>query len=163
MATAVVSRYAARATIRTVPTISHSAPRQMLGAVKHQHVPFMLNASRSISMSWYRGAAVSPEKQQVVTEKSNPATSQAPPASETSSTVVTPPNNEPTSRLGKLYKQSKELVIFYKNGIQLLWNNNKTAKALKRKVAEEGYVLDRNQFQLVTIMIPCQVCVLLFY
>lgn len=58
-------------------------------------------------------------------------------------------DQQPTSYLGKLYQQSKELVVFYKDGLKLLWSNNKTSKALQRKVQHEGYVLNRSEFQLV--------------
>ncbi|KAG0170700.1 hypothetical protein DFQ28_006667 [Apophysomyces sp. BC1034] len=61
--------------------------------------------------------------------------------------VTTAP--EPTSRIGKLIKQSKELLAFYKGGLKLLWANSKEAKALKQKVEKGGYVLNRSEFQLV--------------
>lgn len=55
----------------------------------------------------------------------------------------------PTSRIGKFIQQSKDLVKFYKDGLKLLWNNNKQAKALLLKVKNEGYELNRSEFQLV--------------
>ncbi|CEI88523.1 hypothetical protein RMCBS344292_02910 [Rhizopus microsporus] len=57
--------------------------------------------------------------------------------------------NQPTSRIGKLIQQSKELVKFYKDGIKLLWSNHKEAKALQLKVQNEGYELSRSEFQLI--------------
>lgn len=55
----------------------------------------------------------------------------------------------PTSRIGKFIQQSKDLIKFYKDGIKLLWANNKEAKALQLKVKNEGYVLNRSEFQLI--------------
>ena len=55
----------------------------------------------------------------------------------------------PTSRIGKFIQQSKDLVRFYKDGVKLLWNNNKQSKALQQKVQNEGYVLNRSEFQLI--------------
>ncbi|SAM05606.1 hypothetical protein [Absidia glauca] len=55
----------------------------------------------------------------------------------------------PTSYLGKLYQQSKELVVFYKDGLKLLWSNNKQSKSLLQKVQQEGYVLNRSEYQLI--------------
>lgn len=57
--------------------------------------------------------------------------------------------NQPTSRIGKLIQQSKELVKFYKDGIKLLWSNHKEAKVLQLKVQNEGYELSRSEFQLI--------------
>ncbi|KAF7731280.1 hypothetical protein EC973_000696 [Apophysomyces ossiformis] len=57
--------------------------------------------------------------------------------------------SEPTSRIGKFIKQSKELLAFYKGGVKLLWANHKTVKQLKQKVEKEGYTLSRSEFQLV--------------
>ncbi|GAA5810287.1 hypothetical protein MFLAVUS_003707 [Mucor flavus] len=55
----------------------------------------------------------------------------------------------PTSRIGKFIQQSKDLIRFYKDGLKLLWTNNKEAKALKLKVQNEGYELTRREFQLI--------------
>ncbi|KAI8335715.1 LETM1-like protein-domain-containing protein [Chlamydoabsidia padenii] len=55
----------------------------------------------------------------------------------------------PTSYIGKLYQQSKELVVFYKDGLKLLWSNNKASKALVKKVQQEDYVLNRTEYQLI--------------
>jgi murein L,D-transpeptidase YcbB/YkuD len=54
------------------------------------------------------------------------------------------------SKLVKLYQEAKKLMTFYKDGIKLLWANNKTAKSLKDKVEREGYVLSRDEYQLVS-------------
>ncbi|KAG1130082.1 hypothetical protein G6F42_004490 [Rhizopus arrhizus] len=56
---------------------------------------------------------------------------------------------QPTSRIGQFIQQSKELVVFYKNGIKLLWSNHKEAKALQLKVQQEDYELKRSEFQLI--------------
>ncbi|KAI7868602.1 LETM1-like protein-domain-containing protein [Spinellus fusiger] len=56
---------------------------------------------------------------------------------------------ESGSRIVRFIKYSKDLVVFYKDGIKLLWGNRKTAKELKRKVQQEGYVLSRSEFQLI--------------
>jgi hypothetical protein len=55
----------------------------------------------------------------------------------------------PISRIGKFIQQSKDLIKFYKDGLKLLWANNKQAKALQLKVKNEGYLLNRSEFQLV--------------
>ncbi|CAM0139872.1 hypothetical protein VKS41_007216 [Umbelopsis sp. WA50703] len=55
------------------------------------------------------------------------------------------------SKLVKLYQEAKKLMTFYKDGIKLLWANNKTAKSLKDKVEREGYVLSRDEYQLIKI------------
>lgn len=54
-------------------------------------------------------------------------------------------------KIVKLFQEAKKLVTFYKDGIKLLWANNKTAKSLKEKVEKEGYVLSRDEYQLVKI------------
>ncbi|KAG1053185.1 hypothetical protein G6F43_004723 [Rhizopus delemar] len=56
---------------------------------------------------------------------------------------------QPTSRISQFIQQSKELVVFYKNGIKLLWSNHKEAKALQLKVQQEDYELKRSEFQLI--------------
>ncbi|KAI9316788.1 hypothetical protein BX666DRAFT_196420 [Dichotomocladium elegans] len=45
--------------------------------------------------------------------------------------------------------KSKELITFYKTGLKTLWANQKEAKALGARVQEQGYVLNRSEFQLV--------------
>ncbi|CEP13694.1 hypothetical protein [Parasitella parasitica] len=55
----------------------------------------------------------------------------------------------PSSRIGKFIQQSKELIKFYKDGLKQLWANNKEAKALQLKVNNEGYELNRSEFQLI--------------
>lgn len=79
-------------------------------------------------------------------------------------TVATPINKEeieavtaqevvakagPTSRIGKFIQNSKDLIRFYKDGLKLLWVNNKESKALQLKVKNEGYQLNRCEFQLI--------------
>ncbi len=56
---------------------------------------------------------------------------------------------KPQSRISKFIQHSKDLIRFYKDGLKLLWSNNKQAKALLQKVKNEGYVLNRSEFQLV--------------
>ena len=56
--------------------------------------------------------------------------------------------SEPMGRIRKLIKSSKDLVVFYKNGLKLLWDNGKKAKALRERVAQ-GHDLTRAEFQLV--------------
>ncbi|CAO3621021.1 unnamed protein product [Mucor hiemalis] len=69
----------------------------------------------------------------------------------TKTTVVTPTEKTqevattkaaPTSRIGKFIQHSKDLIKFYKDGLKLLWNNNKQAKALLLRVKNEGYELN---------------------
>lgn len=55
----------------------------------------------------------------------------------------------PTSRIGKFIQNSKDLIRFYKDGLKLLWSNKKEAKALQLKVQNEGYTLNRSEFQLI--------------
>lgn len=55
----------------------------------------------------------------------------------------------PTSRIGKFIQHSKELIRFYKDGLKLLWSNNKEAKALQLKVKNEDYQLTRSEFQMI--------------
>lgn len=81
------------------------------------------------------------------------------PTTNTSNTNVIDANTEaaptttdakqPTSRIGKFIQQSKDLIKFYKDGLKQLWANNKEAKALQLKVANEGYELSRSEFQLI--------------
>ncbi|KAJ8663808.1 hypothetical protein O0I10_000082 [Lichtheimia ornata] len=56
---------------------------------------------------------------------------------------------KPKGRIAQLYEKSKALIGFYKDGLKLLWANQKEAKALKQKVEEQGYVLNRAEFQLI--------------
>lgn len=56
---------------------------------------------------------------------------------------------KPKGRIAQLYEKSKALIGFYKDGLKLLWANQKEAKALKRQVEEQGYTLNRAEFQLV--------------
>ncbi|KAI8380513.1 LETM1-like protein-domain-containing protein [Choanephora cucurbitarum] len=58
-------------------------------------------------------------------------------------------NQESQSRIMRFIQQSKELVRFYKDGLKQIWTDNKQSKALLTKVANEGYVLNRSEFQLV--------------
>ncbi|KAG2173325.1 hypothetical protein INT43_004699 [Umbelopsis isabellina] len=55
------------------------------------------------------------------------------------------------SKVVKMFQEAKKLMNFYKDGIKLLWANNKTAKSLKEKVEKEGYVLSRDEYQLIKI------------
>lgn len=57
---------------------------------------------------------------------------------------------KPKGRIAQLYEKSKALIGFYKDGLKLLWANQKEAKALKQKVEEQGYILNRAEFQLVS-------------
>jgi hypothetical protein len=63
--------------------------------------------------------------------------------------AATSTTTQPTSRIGKFIQQSKDLIKFYKDGLKQLWANNKEAKALQLKVANEGYELSRSEFQLI--------------
>lgn len=63
--------------------------------------------------------------------------------------AATSTTTQPTSRIGKFIQQSKDLIKFYKDGLKQLWANNKEAKALQLKVANEGYQLSRSEFQLI--------------
>jgi hypothetical protein len=56
---------------------------------------------------------------------------------------------KPKTGISKFIQQSKELVTFYKDGLKLLWTNKKEAAALQLKVKEQGYLLNRPEFQLV--------------
>jgi hypothetical protein len=70
-------------------------------------------------------------------------------------TATLPPKEQvttavtPQSRIGQFIQKSKDLIRFYKDGLKLLWSNNKEAKALLLKVQNEGYVLNRSEFQLI--------------
>ncbi|KAL9547297.1 hypothetical protein MBANPS3_006227 [Mucor bainieri] len=64
-------------------------------------------------------------------------------------TAAPPAAKQPTSRIGKFIQQSKDLIKFYKDGLKQLWANNKEAKALQLKVANEGYELSRSEFQMI--------------
>lgn len=70
-------------------------------------------------------------------------------------TTTLPPKVEaatsvtPQSRIGQFIQKSKDLIRFYKDGLKLLWYNNKEAKALLQKVQNEGYILNRSEFQLI--------------
>ncbi|RUP44759.1 LETM1-like protein-domain-containing protein [Jimgerdemannia flammicorona] len=57
------------------------------------------------------------------------------------------PGKQPFS-ITRLYQKSKELAVFYKNGVKLLWGNRKKAKEL-REAQRQGYKLNRKEFQLV--------------
>lgn len=61
-------------------------------------------------------------------------------------------------KIVKLFQEAKKLVTFYKDGIKLLWANNKTAKSLKEKVEKEGYVLSRDEYQLVSVAVRNSNC-----
>lgn len=67
----------------------------------------------------------------------------------TETTASTTTSKQPTSRIGKFIQQSKDLIKFYKDGLKQLWANNKEAKALQLKVANEGYELSRSEFQMI--------------
>ena len=52
------------------------------------------------------------------------------------------------SRLVQLFQKSKALVVFYKDGLKMLWANHKAAKTLKQQMLQ-GHKLNRSEFQLV--------------
>jgi hypothetical protein len=71
-----------------------------------------------------------------------------------SNATTLPPKEEatvaaPQSRIIQFIQKSKDLIRFYKDGLKLLWANNKEAKALLLKVQNEGYILNRSEFQLI--------------
>ncbi|RUS17213.1 hypothetical protein BC937DRAFT_90257 [Endogone sp. FLAS-F59071] len=61
--------------------------------------------------------------------------------------VEPPPAKQPFSITG-LFQKSKELFVFYKNGVKLLLGNRKTVKELK-EAQRKGQVWNRREFQMV--------------
>lgn len=61
--------------------------------------------------------------------------------------VEPPPVKQPFSIAG-LFQKSKELFVFYKNGVKLLLGNRKTVKELK-EAQRKGQVWNRREFQMV--------------
>lgn len=53
------------------------------------------------------------------------------------------------ARIGRFYQNSKDLVRFYKDGLKMIWSNNKKVKALEQKILTEGYQVNRSEFQLI--------------
>ncbi|KAI9030882.1 LETM1-like protein-domain-containing protein [Phycomyces nitens] len=135
MATSILPRQTLRACARVSPLITRPLV-QRPGSCRSLYISGLHVSSPSLraspaSLLKYRAYSTSPIKQQ------------------TPGTPTEPIANEPTSRIGKFIKFSKDLISFYKTGLKLLWANGKTAKALKQKVQNEGYNLNRAEFQLV--------------
>lgn len=99
---------------------------------------------RTFSSTWIKY-----NKEQLGSNKVTPTLDNKPVTQETTTTTEEVAKAGPTSRIGKLFQQSKDLIRFYKDGLKLLWANNKEAKALKLKVENEGYQLNRAEFQLI--------------
>ncbi|KAJ3297367.1 Para-hydroxybenzoate--polyprenyltransferase, mitochondrial precursor (PHB:polyprenyltransferase) [Borealophlyctis nickersoniae] len=60
-----------------------------------------------------------------------------------------PAASAPASPLQKYLNTYKQTLSVVKNGPKILWRETKEARALKKKIEMEGYVLNRNEYLLV--------------
>jgi hypothetical protein len=69
-------------------------------------------------------------------------------------TASAPEPPAPTGVVGKakdFFRKGKEIVIQCKDGVKLLWVNKRVVKELKKAQKEEGHILTRREFQLVSL------------